>query len=283
MKRILITGKNSYIGTSFENYLSKFPNEYYVETLDMRDENWRSFDFSKFDVVFHVAGIAHIKETKKNRDLYFKINRNLAIETAKHAQVSGVKQFIFLSTMSVFGLDEGIIVENTPTLPKNAYGQSKLEAEKEIFKLNNEEFKVAIVRPPMVYGKGCKGNYQRLSKLAKITPIFPDINNKRSMIFIDNLSLFTKRLIDISKYGLYHPQNIEYVRTSEMFQIIAKIHGKRVVMTKIFNFLIILFSVNTLKKVFGNLVYDECMSVYEFSYIECKFKESILITEGKSK
>jgi UDP-glucose 4-epimerase len=121
MKRILITGKNSYIGTSVEKWLLKEPEKYSVDTIDMLNESWREHDFSKYDVVFHVAGIAHIKETKNNRNLYFKINRDLAYETALKAKQDGVKQFIFLSSMSVYGIEKGIIDKNTSLNPKRIH------------------------------------------------------------------------------------------------------------------------------------------------------------------
>lgn len=159
MKRILITGANSYIGTSFEKWLSQWPDKYTVDTIDMIDGKWRKESFAGYDVVFHVAGIAHIRETKKNRDLYYKVNRDLAYETAKKAKAEGVNQFIFISSMSVYGVDNGVINKNTPLNPKSNYGKSKLQAEKLIKPLCDDNFKVAILRPPMVYGKGCKGNY----------------------------------------------------------------------------------------------------------------------------
>src|SRR5690606_7124221 len=117
-------------------------------------------------VVIHVAGIAHVKETKENADLYYKVNRDLAFEVAKKAKNEGVKQFIFLSSMSVYGIETGIIKINTPTNPKTNYGRSKLEAEELISSIESDSFKVAILRPPMIYGKGCKGNYIRLANLA---------------------------------------------------------------------------------------------------------------------
>src|SRR5690554_777205 len=167
MKRVLITGANSYIGTNVEKWLLKEPDKYHVETLDMKDPNWMNFDFSKFDVVFHVAGIAHIKETKKNRDLYYKINRDLAVETAKKAKNSGVRQFIFLSSMSVYGIDKGVISKDTIPKPKSAYGKSKYEAENEIRSIETDSFIVTILRPPMVYGYKSPGNFQKLVKLSR--------------------------------------------------------------------------------------------------------------------
>lgn len=256
MKRILITGQNSYIGSSLEKWLMKEPKNYQVDTINMRDESWKEKDFSTYDVVFHVAGIAHVKETKANRDLYYKVNRDLAYETAQKAKSDGVKQFIFLSSMSVYGLETGTINENTPTKPNSAYGKSKLEAEKLINSLVDELFIVTILRPPMVYGKDCKGNYPRLANLALKTPIFPKVNNKRSMIYIDNLSNFIKQIIDNCSEGLFFPQNAEYVNTSDMVGLIAKAHGKKIKMTKVFNPLLKIIRLSIVKKVFGDLVYE---------------------------
>ena len=280
MKKILITGKNSYIGTSLENWLMREPGKYKVDTVDMKDGSWKEKDFSQYDVVFHVAGIAHIKETTDNQDLYYKVNRDLAYETAQKAKHDGVKQFIFLSSMSVYGIENGVIDMDTPLKPNSAYGKSKIEAEELINKLQDDSFTVATLRPPMVYGKGCRGNYPRLVGLALKTPIFPKVDNKRSMIYIDNLSEFVKQLIDNRSGGLFFPQNAEYVNTSEMVRLIAEAHGKRVVMTKLFNPLLRLLNVSTVNKVFGDLVYDMRMSDYVSDYRVCGFQESIKMTEG---
>lgn len=235
MKKVLITGANSYIGRSFRNWLQKFPDQYLIHSISLRDEDWKTTNFSFYDVVFHVAGIAHIKETKKNKDLYFKVNRDLAYEVARRSKANGVKQFIYLSSMSVYGLDCGTINESTPLRPKSSYGKSKLQAEELIAKLEEEKFKIAIVRPPMVYGEGCKGNYSRLSSLALKIPLFPDIQNQRSMIYIGNLCEFIRILINNESSGIFFPQNKEYVCTSEMVRLIANIHGKKIRMTKLFN------------------------------------------------
>jgi UDP-glucose 4-epimerase len=279
MKNILITGANSYIGTSVEKWLLKEPDKYKIDTLDMQDENWREKDFSPYDVVFHVAGIAHIKETKEMKDLYYKVNRDLAFEAANKAKSEGVKQFIFLSSMSVYGLDTGIITLTTPLRPRNFYGKSKLQAEEKIRTLRDRFFKIATLRPPMIYGKGCKGNYPRLARLALRTPIFPNIDNKRSMLYIDNLSEFVKHMIDDCADGLFFPQNAEYVKTSEMVRLIAEVHGKKIVLTKMFNPMLKLLQTSTINKVFGNLVYDKNMSFYKSEYDLFSFKESIFHTE----
>jgi len=257
MKRILITGANSYIGTSLENWLNQFPDDYSVDTVDMIDGTWKEKDFSKFDVVFHVAGIAHRKETKENIDLYYKVNRDLAYEVAKKSKSDGVKQFIFLSSMSVYGIDIGVISSNTIPKPKSNYGKSKFQAEELIKPLEDGNFIISILRPPMVYGEGCKGNYQSLVKLALKSPIFPDIKNIRSMIHIENLCDFVKTLINNKSSGLFLPQNEEYVCTSEMVKNIAQTHGKKIYLTKIFNPILKFLNIKIVKKVFGDLVYKK--------------------------
>lgn len=279
MKKILITGKNSYIGTSVENWLMKEPDNYHVDTIDMKDGSWKEKDFSKYDVVFHVAGIAHIKENKGNQDLYYKVNRDLAFKTAKKAKEEGVRQFVFLSSMSVYGIETGVITKNTPLKPKNAYGKSKVQAEDLINQLTNNSFRIATLRPPMVYGKGCKGNYPKLANLALWIPVFPIVNNKRSMIYIDNLSEFIKQLIDNESAGVYFPQNADYVNTSEMVKEIATYNNNKMKMTKTLNYLIRILNIGIAKKIFGNLVYDLNMSEYISNYRVYSFQESIKITE----
>jgi UDP-glucose 4-epimerase len=281
MKHILITGANSYIGTSLEKWLSKNPEKYSIDTLDMKNKKWKEKDFSSYDVVFHVAGIAHVKETRKNKELYYKVNRDLAFETAKKAKDEGIKQFIFLSTMSVYGIEEGIIDKNTPLIPNTNYGKSKLQAEELINHLNDNSFKVAIIRPPMVYGKGCKGNYTKLSKLALKSPIFPKIKNERSMIYIDNLCEFVKILIDDFSNGLFCPQNREYVNISEMVKLIAEAHGKKILITKILNPLLNRLKLNLVQKAINELVYDKRISktINMDRYNLIDFNSSIITTE----
>lgn len=282
MKKILVTGANSYIGTSFEKYIAEhFPSEYIVDTVDMIGDSWKEKDFSGYDAVFHVAGIVHQKENKNNSELYYAINRDLAVEVARKAKSCGVEQFIFLSTMSVYGLDKGIITEFTVPKPKNNYGKSKLQAEQELAKLQDDSFSIAILRPPMVYGNGCKGNYNSLRKLALKLPIFPYVNNSRSMIYIENLCEFVKQVVDIKVSGLLFPQNSEYVNTSDMAKCIGKFCNKRVRLVKGFGWLIKFCGlfISKLRKAFGSLTYDKSMSGNLQSYNVCGFAASIAMTE----
>ncbi len=279
MKRILITGKDSYIGTSFEKWVAKDSSKYSVDTLDVRNESWDKKSFLGYDVVFHVAGIAHIKETAGNRPLYYRVNRDLAYRVAEKAKNEGVNQFVFLSSMSVYGLEKGVINESTLTKPKSSYGKSKIEAEVLIERLRDDSFTVAILRPPMVYGKNCRGNYPKLVNLAIKIPVFPRMDNRRSMIYIDNLSEFVKLLVDNKSGGLFFPQNAKYVNTSDLVKKIAELHGKDLLLTKFFNPLLNKINISVFNKVFGSLVYDMKMSEYRDDYIVCDFTTSIVKTE----
>lgn len=263
MKKILITGKNSYVGKNLEKWLGKHPERYSIDSISLRNDLWKKRDFSEYNVVLHVAGLAHIKETKENASLYYKVNRDLAYETAKRAKNDGIKQFIFFSSMSVYGIERGMITRKSPLNPKSNYGKSKLQAEELITDLQDENFKIAIIRPPMIYGKSCKGNYSRLAKLATKTQVFPEVNNKRSMIYIDNLTEFVKLVIDNEDDGVFFPQNGEYVNTSKMVKLIAEVHGKKIKGIKMFNPLISIFKTGTVNKVFGDLYYEKRLSYYK--------------------
>lgn len=277
MKKILVVGKNSYIGTSFINYMiSNYPNEYQFNELDTYGEEWKNFEYSKYDVVYQVAGIAHIKETQENSYLYYKVNRDLAVEIAKLAKNAGVKQFVYLSSMSVYGMTTGVITKNTIPNPTTNYGKSKLQAEKELKKLNDDNFCVTILRPPMVYGKGCKGNFQSLIKIAKALPVFPYVDNERSMIYIDNLSSFVRLAIDEKTDGIFFPQNKNYVNTTEMQKNIALSLNKKIIILKSTYPLVKILRkvVPKANKAFGSLIYKNTED-FEFKYNVVNFEESI--------
>ncbi|MDY0277004.1 MAG: NAD-dependent epimerase/dehydratase family protein [Acholeplasma sp.] len=282
MKKVLITGANSYVGTNVEEWLIKEPENFYVETLDMKDPNWRDFDFTRFDVVFHVAGIAHISSRKHDKNYYLYINRDLAVETANIAKKAGVNRFIFMSSMSIYNKKDIIITKSVIPKPNTIYGISKYEAELELIKLQDFSFEVSIIRPPMIYGKSCNGNYKYLSNFAKKIRYFPNITNKRSMIFIDNFSEFIKNIIISGQSMIYFPQNAEYVNTSNLVKKIAEFSGKNITLIRFFNPIIKIVSLmgmNKFRKVFGDCYYDMSLSQYDFNYQLFDFDDTILRTE----
>lgn len=289
MKKILITGANSYIGVSVEQYLSRWPEAYQVDTIDMMDGSWREQNFRGYDAVLHVAGLVHQPKTKNDpaeADRYDRVNHLLAVETAQKAKTDGVPQFLFLSSASVYGLNAPVgnvvmITEDTPLNPTDNYGISKKNAEESLQKLQDDQFKVAIVRPPMIYGKGCKGNYQTMAKLARKLPVFPWVENQRSMLYMDNLAEFIRLLIDDEAEGIFCPQNNEYVNTSEMVNLIAHANGKGIFLIHGFTWALKLLRPLTgiVDKAFGSLCYDFALSRYAKDYCVKSFQESILETE----
>ena len=272
MKRILITGANSYVGTNIERWLQKTPEEFTVETADTFDNKWKAYDFSQYDVVFHVAGIAHVDPKPEMAPLYYKVNRDLTIEIAKHAKEKGVKQFVFMSSGIVYhaskSLKGNVMTPETKPNPNDFYGDSKLKAEKGLQELACPTFKVAILRPPMIYGPNCKGNFLRLGWLATKTPLFPNWHNKRSMLYIDNLAEFVKQIILREKEGFFYPQNKEYSDTVEIVRYFAKKYNKKIWISKIFNPFVVIGSwfLPQIPKMFADSYYVQEMSQYEFDY-----------------
>lgn len=289
MKKILITGANSYIGTSFEKYMAQWPEKYQVDTVDMIDGAWRTKDFSTYDTVFHVAGIAHSdvgNVTEERKALYYRVNTDLTVETAKKAKREGVKQFIFMSSAIVYGDSAPIgkqkmITKDTPVSPANFYGDSKVQAEKRIIPLNYDGFKVVVLRPPMIYGPDSKGNYPVLSKMARKLPIFPKVENQRSMLYIENLTEFVRLMIENEEQGIFWPQNSEYSNTTELVKMIARAHGKKILIVPGFNWALKILSHVTglVNKAFGNLSYEREISKYQCTYQKITLEESVRITE----
>ncbi len=289
MRKVLIIGANSYIGKSFQKYITSYysddmeqgcvikekitKEEILKEDIrrDYIQENmtinlisasngaWKQEDFSLYDVVLHLSGIVHRKETDDMEELYDKVNHRLAVAIANKAKENSVKQFILMSTAAVFGSKETHITIDTKPNPTTFYGKSKLAAEQDISKLQSKEFLVAIIRPPMVYGEGCKGNYPKLVKLAKLTPIFPKLHNKRSMIYIDTLCEFLHMLIEQEGSGYYHPQDKDYVDTCELVVKIRKEMGKKTWLIGMFNSPIrqLTKQMGSLDKMFGDCYYDK--------------------------
>lgn len=294
MKKVLITGVNSYIGVSFEKYAQeRYSAELIIETVDMIDGRWREKDFSPYDVVFHVAGLAHAdvgkvdEETKKK---YYAVNTDLAIETCKKAKEDGVKQFVFMSSAIVYGDSAPYgktkrITKDTEPSPANFYGDSKWQADKGVRELADENFVVAVLRPPMIYGKGSKGNYPTLAKMAKKLPVFPNVQNERSMLYIENLCEFLCQVMIRGEGGIFWPQNGEYTRTSEMVKLIAQVSGHKIAVSKGWNWVVGIARIipgkvkGLTNKAFGNMSYNQSMSTYDFKYQIIDLKTSIERTE----
>ncbi len=298
-KKVLITGAGSYIGESFKSYAErKFSHNFEIDTLDMQEASWREKDFSGYDIVYHVAGIAHAdvgNVSDETKQKYYEVNTDLAFETAQKAKREGVKEFIFMSSMIVYG--DSAPVGRTKnisftTVPKadNFYGDSKLQADVAVRRIADEDFKVVVLRPPMIYGKGSKGNYPTLAKFAKLLPVFPSVNNNRSMLHIDNFCEFLCQIMltDIAEEEtVLFPQNPQWTKTSDMVKEISRVSGKNMISTELLApFVYIAGCIpgkigGMVNKAFGNMTYDPEMSVYDgIEYQLYDLRETIERTEN---
>ena len=299
VKKVLITGAGSYIGETFRAYAGKHYPALHIDAVDMLDGSWREKDFSSYDIVYHVAGIAHAdvgNVSEETKDKYYKVNTDLAVEVCKKAKVEGVKEFIFMSSMIVYGDSapfgvKKVVNEHTIPQPANFYGDSKLQADVAVRDMVDESFKVIVLRPPMIYGKNSKGNYPTLAKLAKKLPLFPDVDNERSMLHIDNLCEFLCQIMLVKEVKenevVLIPQNAEWTKTSEMVREIGEVCGRKVRIVGILNPAVWVGSKvpgkigGLVNKAFGNSCYAQSMSVYEgIDYQKVDLKESIRRTEG---
>ena len=283
MKRILITGTNSFTGNELIHHLT----QYHTDTISLRDTSWHNESFSDYDAVIHVAGIAHDSTKNADKELYFSVNSKLTYDTALKAKHDGAKQFIFLSSSIVYGQSapighSKIITRDTPVNPESYYGESKVKAEELITPLNDDGFKVCILRCPMMYGKGCKGNYPLLSRIAQRLPVFPKVHNVRSMLYVKNFAEFVRLMIEHQERGIFWPQNGEYSDTSELVKMIAEMHGRKIILLPGCTFPLKVFAhvSGLVNKAFGSLAYDMSLSEYRENYRLYDLRRSIELTES---
>lgn len=288
MKRVLITGTNGYLGASLEAFLTQYPN-YRADRVSLRGSAWESLDFHPYDAIYHAAGLVHQKQTKNDPaylEKYRQVNRDLTLSLAEKAKAAGVRQFLFLSTEAVYGLTapygkEIVITKDTPTAPKDNYGISKLEAEQGLRALESPDFRVVILRPPLIYGKNCTGNFRTLEKMAQTLPCFPNIQNRRSMLYVENLNTLVKLLMDREASGLFCPQDPTPLCTSLVVQAIAQAKGKKLPLVPGFGWTMILLRQvsKSVDKAFGSLRYDASLSQYPEDYQRFSFPESVFASE----
>lgn len=305
-RKILVTGTGGYLGTSFKKYIEKLnaamppEDQWHIVLLSVRDDSWKEQTFSEYDALLHVAGIVHRKEQPDMENLYHTVNTVMTRELAERyladrAAVGKKAHFIFMSTMSVYGIVRGEIHADTPANPANFYGRSKLMAEQLLQEMAGDaSMRVSVIRPPMIYGYQCSGNYASLEKLARKIPIFPKIKNQRSMLYIENLCEFLRLLIlsdenddnveNREHFKIYCPQNEEYVNTSRMVAEIRKAYGGKMHLIPGFAWAVALCAkiAKVFAKVFGSLTYEREMSLYPEigDYRIVDFEEGIRRSSG---
>ena len=285
---ILIIGKNSYIGNHIDEWLSNHGHE--VTQLDVLNDEWMYFDYSSYDAIVHVAGIVH-QPNCQDWNLYKRVNTDMPILIATMAKEQGVKQYVFLSTMGVYGMGKSlkptVVDESTPLQADGMYEKSKLLAEEGLQKLQEETFQVASVRPPSVYGKGCRGGYiTGFTSIASRLPIIPRAYEdvKQSFIYIDNLSELVRLVIEKNLAGIFCPQDDKAVSANELLEVISKGLGIKSHSSRLLGYLLRAVSfIPLVNKAYGGVEYaKELSSINGVDYVVVPFDEGMRRTVSKN-
>ena len=261
MKKLLISGSNGFVGKYFIN---KYKNKYEIKTFSFLKDDINSLDCSDIDVVFHLSALVHQMDGASCEE-YERVNVSQTLELAKKAKESGIKQFIFMSTVKVYGEEtDSKYSENSICNPEDDYGKSKLKAELELQKLEDEDFKVSIIRTPIVYGYGVKANIKSLINLVNKVPLLPfgKIENKRSMVYIGNLSHLVDEVITQEKQGIFLASDDEPLSTTRLIELIAKNLDKKIYIVKIpfFESLLKILKPSFHKRLYGSLEIDSSIT-----------------------
>ena len=286
--KILIIGKDSYIGNHIDEWLEQYGH--IVTQLDVLTETWKSFDYSRFDAVVHVAGIVHRPQCT-DWNLYKSVNCDMPVSIATMAKMQGVKAYVYFSTMGVYDANKSlkgcVVDDRTPVLGEgnSMYGRSKLMAEEALTLLQNENFDVAIVRPPSVYGKDCKGGYiNGFKKIAQCLPLIPRAyeDAKQSFIYIDNLSECVRIIIENHLSGTFCPQDDEIPSANRLFQVICSGIGKKYRASRLLGLCLQLLSfIPLVNKAYGGISYSkELSAIPGCDYVVVPFDEGMKRTVG---
>jgi nucleoside-diphosphate-sugar epimerase len=286
-KKLLITGASGFVG---KHLVPVFYQKYKVETVSLQKKTVGELALKDIEVIVHLAGKAH-QMTKIDDEIYFQVNRDLTIQLAKKAKLEGVGQFVFISTVKVFGDNNtNTLNENSPCYPTDPYGQSKLEAEEGLKKLETEDFKITIIRPPLIYGKAVKGNLERLIGLIKKIPILPfgGIKNQRSMVYVNNLIALIDHIIQKQSSGIFIAGDKNTHSTTELVKLIDKYLNTNRMIIRIP--LIILYFLKKVKpalisRLFASYIIDNNITNQRLKFVPpFSFEEGIKdMTEGFEK
>lgn len=284
-KKVMLVGIGGYIGGKFTEYIKKHYSDWKVDAVDSMNRKWADADFRGYDAVYNVSGLAHANARQGSEELYYQVNGQLPIDVATKAKEEGVPLFVQMSSQIVYGDMSGIgeekliTAETIPSEP-TIYGKSKMMAERGLQKLVDDTFQVAIMRPPLIYSEYARDNFPRLVNFAKKMPIFPKLENKQSMVYVDNLCELVKLVIENNLGGTYYPQQECYIETSKIVADIAKAVGNKMWQTRIFNPALRLLGkvpqLGFIHKAFGSIAYDMDLSNhFDGKYRVVSYEESI--------
>ena len=232
MKSIIMTGANGFVGSYFK---SKYADKYNIQTFSFLKDDFNSLNVNHTDVIIYLSALVH-QMGGATKEEYEKVNVTQTLELAKKAEESGVKHFIFMSSIKVYGEETNVAYSETSTCkPKDVYGKSKLKAENELRKLESDAFKVSIIRTPIVYGYGVKANIKNLMSLIQKVPLLPfgNIQNKRSMIYIGNLCHLVDVIIEKKESGVFLAADDKPLSTTKLIELIAQELDRKVYLLNI--------------------------------------------------
>ena len=283
-KTLMITGASGFIGS---NFIERYKDKYNIIPVDLLKIKPEEIDFRGVDTVLHLAALVHQMKGAP-REKYFEVNTELTRRVAEEAKKQGVRHFVFYSTVKVYGYDGDlynhnlILNEESECKPMNdPYGESKWEAEKILRRLEDDNFKIGIIRPPMVYGKGVKGNMESLIKLVKMLPILPFNydKNRRSLVNIENLMYLTALVIDKEASGVFLPLDEKNISLKEIVEGIEKAYNLKrinIPMIQPIFWLLTKMKPNIMVRLFGTLQFDNQQTKEKLGYIaKVKYVEGI--------
>lgn len=285
MKKVMLVGIGGYIGGKFTEYIKNSYPDWVVDSVDSMNGIWKDADFHGYDAVYNVSGLAHANARQGSEEQYYAVNGQLPIDVATKAKKEGVHLFVQMSSMVVYGdmsglgEDKMIYADTVPGEP-TIYGKSKMMAERGLHELEDENFQVAIMRPPLIYSENARDNFPRLVNFAKKMPIFPKLENRQSMVYVDNLCELIHLIIENNQGGTYYPQQECYIETSKIVRDIAKAVGNKMWQTRIFNPALKILSklpqLGFIHKAFGSITYDMAISNhFDGKYRVVSYEESI--------
>lgn len=281
----MLVGIGGYIGGKFTDYIKNNYPDWVVDSVDSMNGIWKGADFHGYDAVYNVSGLAHANARQGSEEQYYAVNGQLPIDVATKAKAEGVLLFVQMSSMVVYGDMSGLgkekmIYADTVPAEPTIYGKSKMMAERGLQELVDDKFQVAIMRPPLIYSENARDNFPRLVNFAKKMPLFPKLENRQSMVYVDNLCELIHLIIENNKGGIYYPQQECYIETSKIVRDIANAVGNHMWQTRIFNPILRFFSkfdkFAFIHKAFGSITYDmEISNHFDGKYRVVSYEESI--------
>ena len=261
MKSVLLTGANGFVGSYFK---SNYANKYNIQTFSFLQNDFKSLDVEGVDVVVHLSALVHQMGGAAKKE-YERINVTQTLDLARKAKKNGVKHFVFMSTVKVYGEETNVAyIEKSKCEPEDEYGKSKLKAERELLKLESDDFKVSIIRTPIVHGYGVKANIKNLIRLVQKVPVLPfgGIQNKRSMVYVGNLCYMMDVIIQKEANGLFLASDDRAVSTTELIELIATALDKKIYLIRVpfFESLLKLVKPSFHKRLYGSLEVDNTLT-----------------------